>query len=58
MVEFVFIIIRYINNFDDFGGKMLIEYVGGVEIVFEIGRISKYNIYNVDFVVGDEVLDG
>lgn len=45
-----------VNNLDDLGLQTLIEHVGLVQVVLEVGRTSQDQTRNVDLVVGKEVL--
>lgn len=46
-----------INDVDNFGNKSRVEHVTEVELRLEVGRTGKDDALNVNFVVGDEVLN-
>ena len=55
LVEAVLTTVRHINDLDNLGLEALVEEIGLVEIILEIGGTSKNDTSNVDLVVGDEV---
>ena len=57
LVEPVLATITDVDDFDDLGLQPLVQEVTLTELGLEIGRASKYQTGDVDFVVGDEVLD-
>ena len=56
LVETVLASIRYVDDLDDLGLQTVVEKIGLVEIVLEIGGTSENNASYVDLVGGDEVL--
>jgi len=58
LVETVLTTVGNIDNLDDLCGQTLVEEIGLVQVVLEIGGTSKNETSNVDLVVGDEVLYG
>jgi hypothetical protein len=57
LVETVLASVRHIDNLDDLGLQAVVEQVGLVQVVFEIGRTSQDDTGDVDFVGSDEILD-
>lgn len=56
LVETVLASIRYVDDLDDLGLQTVVEKIGLVEIVLEIGGTSENDASYVDLVGGDEVL--
>lgn len=56
LVEAVLATVRHVHHLDDLGLEAVVEQVGLVEIVLEVGRTSKDDARDVGLVVGDEVL--
>ena len=57
LVETVLTTIRNIHDLNNLGRQTVVEQVGGVKVVLEIGGTSKDKTSNVDLVGRDEVLD-
>ncbi len=57
LVETVLATVRYIHDLDDLGLQTLVEHVGSVEVVLEVGGSGENDAGNVDLVGGDEVLN-
>jgi hypothetical protein len=58
LVEAVFASIGNVDNLDDLGLQTVVEQVGLVEVVFEVGGSGENDARDVDLVGGDEVLYG
>ncbi len=56
LVEAVLASVRYVNDLDDLGLQTVVEEVGLVEVVLEVGGTSENDTSHVDLVGGDEVL--
>ncbi|KAH4126672.1 hypothetical protein HBH47_045340 [Parastagonospora nodorum] len=57
LVETVLASVGHIHNLDDLGLQTVVEEVGLVQVVLEIGGTGQNDTGNVDLVGGDEVLD-
>lgn len=56
LVEAVLTTVGDVNDFDDLGLQTVVEHVGGIQIVLEIGGTSQDNAGDVDLIGSDEVL--
>lgn len=57
LVEAVLATVRHVYHLDDLGGEAVVEHVGRVEVVLEVGRASENESRDVHLIVGDEVLN-
>jgi hypothetical protein len=57
LVEAVLAAVGHIDNLDDLGLETVVEEVGLVQVVLEVGATGENDTSDVDLVGGDEVLD-
>lgn len=58
LIKSILAAIADINNLDDLGRQPLIEHVTLTEFCFEVRASSKDQPRNIDFVIGDKMLNG